>query len=85
VVTNVLGGPSEGVEAEVSRVSLHDGDRVLLCTDGLTEPVDDDTIAAILVRESDPKKAASALVDEALRCGGPDNVTVVIAGIRIES
>jgi serine/threonine protein phosphatase PrpC len=85
VVTNVLGGPRAGVEAEFSRVSLQNGDMVILCTDGLTEPVDDMTITDILGRSADPHQAAKALVDEALQRGGPDNVTVVIASIRIES
>jgi serine/threonine protein phosphatase PrpC len=84
VVTNVLGGPSEGVEAEVSRVALEDGDLILVCSDGLCEPVDDAAIAEILAREPEPTTAAQALVDEALRRGGPDNVTVVLAAVTVE-
>ena len=48
VVTNVIGGPNPGVYAEIHKVRLADGDLLLLCSDGLTEPVDDPTIAAIL-------------------------------------
>jgi protein phosphatase len=45
VVTNVIGGPSAGVHAEIHKVRLNDGDVLLLCSDGLTEPVDDRLIA----------------------------------------
>src|SRR5262249_15353093 len=85
VVTNVLGGPAEGVEPDVVRLDLVDGDLLLVCSDGLTEPVDDATIAATLAREPEPKRAAEALVAEALRLGGPDNITVVLARVRVET
>jgi serine/threonine protein phosphatase PrpC len=85
VVTNVLGGPSEGVDPAIIRIDLEDGDVLLLCSDGLTEPVDDASIAAVLGREPEPRSAVEELVAEALRRGGPDNVTVVLAVVRIES
>jgi protein phosphatase len=85
VVTNVLGGPAEGVDPDVFRVDLQDGDVLLLCSDGLTEPVDEAAIAAVLAREPEPGMAAEELIAEALRRGGPDNVTVVLARVRIES
>jgi serine/threonine protein phosphatase PrpC len=84
VVTNVIGGPDEGVEADVHKLGVADGDVLLLCSDGLTEPVDDATIAAILDRHPDPRAAAAELVDEALRRGGPDNITVVVARVHVE-
>jgi protein phosphatase len=79
VVTNVIGGPREGVMAEVHKVPLADGDVFLLCTDGLTEPVDEGKIAAILADFDDPDEAAERLVGLALEGGGPDNVTTIVA------
>ena len=40
IVTNVIGGPREGVFAEIHKLELLDGDTLLFCTDGLTEPVE---------------------------------------------
>ncbi len=85
VVTNVIGGPSEGVTAKIHKLRLLDGDVLVLCSDGLTEPVRDDAIAAILAESTDPESAANALVDRALDHGGPDNVTVVVARYRVET
>ena len=48
VVTNVLGGPSEGVYAEIHKLEIRDGDILVFCTDGLTEPVPDADIAEVL-------------------------------------
>jgi protein phosphatase len=79
IVTNVIGGPGPGVQAEIHKVLLRDGDTLLLCSDGLTEPVDDGTIAEALALSSRPEDAAQRLVDLALSRGGPDNVTVVVA------
>jgi serine/threonine protein phosphatase PrpC len=84
VLTNVIGG-KRGVEGEVVKLRLADGDRLLLCTDGLHGPVSDDRIAEIVSRHSDPDGACGALVDAALASGGPDNVTVVAAACTISA
>ena len=52
---------------------------VLVASDGLTEMVPDDRIAAILAKNGSPREATSALVDAALDAGGLDNVTVIVA------
>ncbi len=54
VVTNVIGGPEVGVQAEIHKVPLADGDVILLCTDGLTETVEEPRIAEVLGRNGDP-------------------------------
>ncbi len=79
VVTNLLGGSEPGVRAEVHLLDLHPGDVLLLCTDGLTDMVSDEAIAAVLGAEADPEAACRRLIDEANRNGGEDNVTVVVA------
>ncbi len=84
VLTNVLGG-KPGVEGEVVKLQLADGDRLLLCTDGLHGPVPDDETAAILSRHPDPGAACGALIDAALARGGPDNVTAVVAVCSIRA
>jgi protein phosphatase len=72
-----------GLDPDV-RVDLPDplelaaGDQVLLCSDGLTEVVDDDRIAALLAEHADGDDACGALIAAANRGGGPDNVTVVL-------
>jgi protein phosphatase len=83
ILTNCLGGPSGGVTADVDLHLLEDGDRVLLCTDGLSDIVGDVEIAAVLNRHSSPSEACGALVDLALQRGGNDNVTVVVARYRL--
>ncbi len=72
VVTNVIGGPTAGVSTEIHKLVVLDGDVLLFCTDGLTEPVDDDGIAEVLTHHHDPEEACSRLVDMALSRGGPD-------------
>jgi protein phosphatase len=79
IVTNVVGGPNEGVHAEIHKLTVEDGDRLLLCSDGLTEPVGNDQITEILARHDDPKIACDQLIEQALERGAPDNVTVVLA------
>ena len=83
VLTNVLGVSAAGKEPEVQRSRLIDGDRLLLCTDGLTEMVDDATIAAELGRAAPAAATCRALMDLALDRGGKDNVTIVVADYRI--
>jgi serine/threonine protein phosphatase PrpC len=85
VITNVLGGPERGVRGEVHKLRLADGDRLLLCTDGLSGPVGGEQIAGLLGLHRDPEAACRALIDAALAHGGRDNVTVVLADYAITS
>jgi serine/threonine protein phosphatase PrpC len=59
-------------------LELQPGDQVLLCSDGLTEAVDDDRIAELLAADGDGNAACRALIDTANAAGGPDNITVVL-------
>jgi serine/threonine protein phosphatase PrpC len=59
-------------------LELRDGDQVLLCSDGLTEAVDDGPIAELLSSTPDGTAAGQALIDAANAAGGPDNITVVL-------
>jgi protein phosphatase len=79
IVTNVLGGGTAGVQVDVQRVSLEPGDVLLLCSDGLTDMLDDGRIAEILATEAEPEAACKRLVAEANEAGGHDNITAVVA------
>jgi serine/threonine protein phosphatase PrpC len=79
VLTNCLGGSSPDVRVETYPLRLADGDRLLLCTDGLTDMVSAEEIRHVLAHHWDPQEACGALVDLALDHGGKDNVTVVLA------
>jgi protein phosphatase len=82
VVTNILGGTERGVQAELHSLDLHAGDVLLLCSDGLTEMVPEDQIAAILHQENLPKSACERLVSEANKRGGKDNITAIVAHFK---
>jgi len=79
VVTNALGGHCGGVRVEVHLVGLIEGDAVLLCSDGLTDMLDDRRLADMLAAEPDPESACARLIAEANEAGGRDNVTAVVA------
>lgn len=80
VITRALGVDDE-VQIDALRVDLEPGDVVLLCTDGLSGPVDDDEMLEVLEDALSLQDAAAALVSRANAAGGPDNVTVVLARI----
>jgi protein phosphatase len=69
------------VEPDLRSVRVRKGDRLLLCSDGLTSMVADPEIMATLAKKQTPRVAAGALVDAANRAGGEDNVTVVVADV----
>ncbi|HSE18662.1 MAG TPA: protein phosphatase 2C domain-containing protein [Pyrinomonadaceae bacterium] len=79
VLTAAVGSLGEQVDPQVQRFTLHGGDKLLLCTDGLTEMVDDATIAQVLREVKSAQTACQNLVDLALAGGGTDNITVVLA------
>lgn len=73
-------GTEASVDPDTFTVPL--GDWVLVCSDGLTEEVDDDAIDAVCRDAEDPAAAAAALVERANENGGSDNVSVALAGER---
>ncbi len=83
VLTNFVGGPSSGVEPEVSTIELKNGDILLLCTDGLTDMVHDEEIAEILGRARSAEEASKELLALALDRGGRDNVTILLASVKV--
>ena len=83
VLTNALGGEKSEGRAEIHRMRLCDGDRILLCSDGLHDMVDDEGIANVLKSHSRSEPACDALLKRALENGGKDNVTAVVAGYII--
>jgi serine/threonine protein phosphatase PrpC len=83
VLTNALGGTFEDVDVDIDRLRLVDGDRLLLCSDGLTDLVDDETITSILMESPVSSDACERLVQRALDSGGRDNITVIVAAYRL--
>lgn len=80
LLTRALGA-EEDVQVDLALVPTQQGDRLLLCTDGLTKVVGMDEIEAILELAKDAKDAVRELVRAALEAGGPDNVSVVVVGL----
>jgi serine/threonine protein phosphatase PrpC len=85
VLTGVLGGQGSKDAPEVQIHRLEDGDQLLLCTDGLTNMLDDHAISDIVARADSVGDACRRLVDEALQRGGRDNVTVILAKYALPS
>ena len=79
VLVNALGGSIEEVDVDVDLLCLEDADRLLLCSDGLTDCVDDDTIAATLGLARSAEETCQRLVQLALEGGGRDNITAIVA------
>jgi protein phosphatase len=72
-------GVQEEVEVLLSTVPLRFGDRIVVCTDGLTGVVNDDEVAAVLGGIEDMDEVCRQLVEMARMAGGPDNITLVAA------
>lgn len=70
-----------GIEPDGYEVELRDGDRVLLCSDGLTTMVDDAAVARLLGEGSDVAEAAWSLIEAANKAGGADNITVAVVDV----
>jgi len=77
IITRALGA-EDHVDVDVVSSDLASGDRIVLCSDGLSGQVRDDAIVAVLATESDPRRAVDRLVDLANEAGGDDNVTVIV-------
>jgi PPM family protein phosphatase len=80
MITRTIGIEPE-VDVDLYPVQVAGGDRLLICSDGLTGMVDEDAIASILRDEPDPNAASLKLVDAANRGGGLDNITALVVDV----
>jgi PPM family protein phosphatase len=86
MLTGVLGTRGGPTAVDLSAHRLLDGDQILLCTDGLTEMVPEDSIAAVLQQPAESAaETCSRLVQAALDRGGKDNVTAVVGRYRLDA
>ena len=83
VLTQALTDHTRPVDPEVQSLGLEDGDRLLLCTNGLSDMVGDEAIGAALGAEKPSQEVSRLLVDQALEAGGTDNVTVIVASYAV--
>jgi serine/threonine protein phosphatase PrpC len=79
LVTQALQGGA--YEPHVFDLDAVPGDRLLLCSDGLSDVITDESIRDVLTTHEDLEEAAARLVELTLRAGAPDNVTVVLADL----
>lgn len=84
VLTRYIGGSDGNIQAEVLWLPLVPGDRILLCSDGLSGMVADEAIATQLAQHPNLDDACQTLLAAALEAGGRDNVTLVLAGVSQE-
>lgn len=80
VITRALGSDPR-TTPDLFEINVETGDRLLLCSDGLSGMVEDDEIESLMARTPDPQRCAALLVNEAIAHGGYDNVTVVVADV----
>jgi protein phosphatase len=82
ILTNSFSVNAEEVHIDVGHIGLRPGDRILVCSDGLSGMVPDPEIADCLNSVAGSQAACEALVSLALEHGGRDNVTVIVGDIR---
>ena len=80
VITRALGNDPDMVP-DLYEINVEAGDRLLLCSDGLTSMVPNSEIEQIMRRTPDPQRCATQLVNEAIAVGGADNITVIVANV----
>ncbi len=81
VITRAV-GPSESVKPDYVRLDVVDGDRFVICSDGLTKELTDYGIQHFLAEHAGPAEAVDAMLEAALENGGRDNITVVVLNVR---
>ena len=82
VITRAV-GPSEGVAPDYVRLDVAEGDRFVICSDGLTKELTDYGIRHFLEANRDPAAAVEAMLDAALENGGRDNITIIVLDVSV--
>lgn len=80
VITRAV-GPSDGVVPDYVRLEVVDGDRFVICSDGLTKELTDYGILHFLLQHADPGEAVDAMLEAALENGGRDNITIIVLNV----
>jgi PPM family protein phosphatase len=84
ILTDTIGmNGSVGPRIDLERFRLDDDDRVLVCTNGLTDMVDEERIGEVLALEASPDTQCRLLVDLAMAAGGADDATALVARYRM--
>jgi serine/threonine protein phosphatase PrpC len=82
LITRALGADEE-VDVDTTVLPIEAGDRILLCSDGLSDMVPEARISEVLLEASeDPERAARSLLSAALDAGGNDNITVIVIDVK---
>jgi len=84
VITRAV-GPSEGARPDYVRLDVADGDRFVICSDGLTKELTDFGIQHFLDAHADPAEAVAAMLEAALENGGRDNVTIIVLDVTVRT
>lgn len=84
VITRAV-GPSDSVKPDYLRLDVLDGDRFVICSDGLTKELTDFGIRHFLDANADPAAAVDAMMAAALENGGRDNITIVVLDVERRS
>lgn len=84
VVSNALGG-EERVRLELYGLPLRRGDRLLLCSDGLSGVISEAELYGVMAQQPDPDLAVRQLIDLSNAEGGPDNITAIVVDIELPS
>jgi PPM family protein phosphatase len=80
VITRAV-GPTDSVKPDYVRLDLVDGDRFVICSDGLTKELTDYGIQHFLGEHADPGEAVTAMMEAALENGGRDNITLIVLNV----
>jgi protein phosphatase len=80
VIYRSLGDKTE-VEVDHFTTQLFPSDRLLLCSDGLTNMLDDQTLLKIILQAHSPQEACDQLIDAANQAGGEDNISVIVVEV----
>lgn len=84
VITRAV-GPSEGARPDYVRLDIVNGDRFVICSDGLTKELTDYGIQHFLDEHADPADAVKAMLDAALENGGRDNITIIVLDVAVQT
>ncbi|KRA22359.1 protein phosphatase [Microbacterium sp. Root61] len=82
VITRAV-GPSESVTPDYVRLDVVDGDRFVICSDGLTKELTDYGIQHFLAEHADPAPAVEAMLEAALENGGRDNISIIVLNASV--